>query len=92
MSRKNLKNLYWYLSSLRKETSVNNLIKNLKAKNLAFSKANLKRQLLLALDSSDEEEGDNSNYVFATSSSPSKDEDIAPFNEKQDMHPEFKLI
>lgn len=42
----------------KKETSVNNLLKNLKPKNPTLSKADLRRQLLLALDSEDEEEAD----------------------------------
>lgn len=41
----------------KEEITVNNLIKNVKAKNLALSKLELRRQLLLALDSKDEEEG-----------------------------------
>lgn len=55
-----------------------------------MSKVDLKRQLLLALDFGDEDEGDKLDYVSATPSSSSKDEDVAPFNENEDMYPELK--
>lgn len=56
--QENIKKLYIDDSPPPKEEiTVNNLIKNVKAKNLALSKLELRRQLLLALDSKDEEEG-----------------------------------
>lgn len=75
-------------SPLKQEISMNNLIKNFKAKIPALPKSELHRQLLLALDSNGEEEWEGTNYVSATPSSSSKHEDVTQPN--SDMRPDLK--
>lgn len=89
---KQLKKLKLYIDGsppppLKEE--INNLIKNFKTNNPVLSKVDLK-SLILAFDSEDEEEDNRSNYVSAISSSSYKDEDMATFNEIEDMCPKLK--
>lgn len=73
---------------LKVEISVNNIIKNFTAKDPPLSKADLRREVLLALDSEDNDEREGINSISTTTSISSRDEDMAHVN--KDMYPNLK--
>lgn len=73
---------------LKAEISVNNIIENFTTKDPPLSKADLRREVLLALDSEDNDEREGTNSISATASISSRDEDMAHVN--KDMYPNLE--
>lgn len=90
ISQETLERVYLVVRHLKKEISVYNMIKEYKAKNPFLSKEDLRKQLNLALDIEDNEEGEGINFVSITPSTSSKDQAMKHVNE--DIYPDLKDI